>query len=423
MTPEEKLRAHSAEFTKHIYELAPDTYLAVGFAASNVGMIEGPDGLIIIDTTESTKAAQNILAEFRKITDKPVKTIIYTHSHRDHISGASVFAEEQDVEIIAHQSFESDLVGTDGKPGPHKALMARTMRQFGIGLAFGTERINLGLGPGDRPMEGMGQGHIPPTHLIAGAGEALTRCGIEMVFHHAPGESADTIGVMLPATGVLFSGDNFYASFPNLYAIRGTPYREFALWADSLARFAGLRPEVLAPGHSKPLFGAETISAALTDYEDAIRFVIAKTAEGMNAGLTPDELVSFVTLPDHLAEKPYLQEYYGTVAWAVRAYFAGTLGWFDGNAATLAPLPPADEAARIAELAGGVGALVDAAQDALAKGEAQWALELSDRVLRIDPDHAETRQTRVAALRTLASAQENACARNYLLLSAKQEEQ
>ena len=422
MTPEEKLRAHSAEFDKQVYTLAPGVHLAVGYAASNVGMIEGDDGLIIIDTTESTKAAQNILAEFRKISEKPVKTIIYTHSHRDHISGATIFAEGNDVEIIAHRSFESDLVGTEGKPGPTKALMARTMRQFGIGLAFGSERINLGLGPGDRPMEGMGQGHIPPNLLIAGDGERLTRCGVEMVFHHAPGESADTIGVYLPGSGVLFSGDNFYASFPNLYAIRGTPYRDFELWADSLALFAGLGAEVLAPGHSKPLFGAETVADALAHYEEAIRFVTAKTAEGMNAGLTPDELVDYVTLPEHLAKLPYLQEYYGTVAWAVRAYFAGTLGWFDGNAATLAPLPPAEEAAKIAELAGGIEALTKAAQDALAKGEAQWALELAGRVLRLDPDHAEARQTRIAAMRRLAAAQENACARNYLLLSAKQEE-
>jgi len=92
MTPEEKLRAHNSEFEKTVFKLTDTAYLAVGYAASNVGMIIGEDGLIIIDTTESTKAAENILAEFRKITDLPVKTIIYTHSHRDHISGATVFA-------------------------------------------------------------------------------------------------------------------------------------------------------------------------------------------------------------------------------------------------------------------------------------------------------------------------------------------
>lgn len=422
MSPEEKLRAHNAEFEKRVFELVPNVYLVVGYAAANVGMIVGDDGLIIIDTTESTKAAENILAEFREITDKRVKTIIYTHSHRDHISGASVFAGGQEVEIVAHRSFESDLVGTHGKPGPHKALMARTMRQFGIGLAFETERINLGLGPGNRPMEGMGQGHLPPTRLVMGTGESLTREGVELIFHHAPGECADTIGIYLPASGVLFSGDNFYASFPNLYAIRGTPYRDFEVWADSLATFAGLAPEVLAPGHTKPIIGRNAVHNALSDYEEAIRFIITKTAEGMNEGMTPDELVSYVVLPDHLRTKPYLQPYYGTVEWAVRAYFAGTMGWFDGDAATLFPLQPDEEAARMAKLAGGTEALAQAAADAMAEGEAQWALELTGRVLRLEENHASARNTRIAALRALAVQQENACARNYLLLSAKQEE-
>ncbi len=422
MTPEDKLRTHNAEFEKHIYELAPDVYLAVGYAASNVGLIVGDDGLTIIDTTESTRAAQNILAEFRKISDKPVRTIIYTHSHRDHISGATVFADGHDVEIIAHRSFESDLIGAADKPGPHKALMTRTIRQFGIGLEFGTERINLGLGPGDRPMEGMGQGHIPPSLLIDADAETLARSGVEMVFHFAPGECADTMGVYLSATGVLFSGDNFYASFPNLYAIRGTPYRDFEAWADSLTLFAKLAPTVLAPGHSRPLFGAETIATALADYEEAIRFIISKTAEGMNAGLTPDELVGYVTLPDHLRDKPYLQEYYGTVEWAVRAYFAGTMGWFDGDAATLFPLPPKEEAEKFAALVGGVETLARAASDALNADETQWALELASRVLRLDATHSKARETRIKAMRALAVEQENACARNYFLLSARQEE-
>jgi alkyl sulfatase BDS1-like metallo-beta-lactamase superfamily hydrolase len=184
MTPADQLRAHNAEFEKTIYKLVPNAYLAVGYAASNVGMIVGNDGLIIIDTTESTKAAEDILAEFRKISDLPVKAIVYTHSHRDHISGATVFAEGRDVEIIAHKAFESDLVGTNGKPGPHNALMARTARQFGIGLAQGTERINIGLGPGDRPMEGLGQGHIEPNHAIETDGARLTRCGVSSQFSH-----------------------------------------------------------------------------------------------------------------------------------------------------------------------------------------------------------------------------------------------
>ena len=87
------LLAHRAQFEKSITRLGDGIYTAVGYAASNVHMIEGDSSITIIDTSESTKAAENILAEFQKLSDKPIARIIYTHSHRDHISGATVFAQ------------------------------------------------------------------------------------------------------------------------------------------------------------------------------------------------------------------------------------------------------------------------------------------------------------------------------------------
>ena len=72
-----ELKAHPAYFEKKIVQLADNVYQAFGFAASNVYMIIGDDGLIIVDTSETTAAAENILGEFRKITDLPIKTIMY----------------------------------------------------------------------------------------------------------------------------------------------------------------------------------------------------------------------------------------------------------------------------------------------------------------------------------------------------------
>lgn len=115
-----QLRAQNAEFENRIYPPADGVYLAVGHAASNVGMIVGNSGAITSDTAESTKAAERILAAFRQITGKPITTIIYTHSHRDHISGARVFAEGRGVKIVAHLAFESYLVGADDRRGPQR---------------------------------------------------------------------------------------------------------------------------------------------------------------------------------------------------------------------------------------------------------------------------------------------------------------
>lgn len=416
------LVAQNAQFEKKIHKLSDSVYTAVGYAASNVHFLIGDAGIVLIDTTETTQAAENILADFRSISDLPITTIIYTHSHRDHISGATVFAEGREVEVIASDNFTSDLVGVDqSRPAPNKALMARTKRHFGISLRP-DERISVGVGPGDRPMKGMGAGYIEPTLRIAERTQ-LTREGFDLELVKAPGETPDHIVVWLAAQKILFSGDNFYHAFPNLYAIRGTAYRDFDAWADTMDQLMAFQPEILAPGHTQPVIGSEAIRTALTDYRDAIRYVVSKTVEGMNAGQDPVTIAADLKLPEHLASKPYLQEFYGDVGYASRAYFAGTLGWFDGNPTSLGELPPAIESAKIINLAGGADAVLSAAETALSDGEAQWAMELADRLIFTDQNKIAASKVKIQALRKIADFTVNAPTRNYYLLSARELEE
>ncbi|WP_136657233.1 alkyl/aryl-sulfatase [Nitratireductor sp. XY-223] len=419
MTPLERLRNHSNEFRKEIIGLASNVYGAVGFAASNVYMIIADGGVIIVDTTESTKAAENVLAAFRKITALPVRSIIYTHSHRDHISGAEIFAGSGDPEIIASHRFASDLVAVDSKkPLPNKALADRTRRQFGIGLAFPDERVNLGCGPGDRPLEGLGAGFMPPTTRVHEDRINRNVCGVELELVHAPGETPDHLVVWDDGNGILICGDNFYKSFPNLYAIRGTRYRDYDAWADSLDLLLSFDAEILAPGHSRPVVGADKVRGVLTDYRDAIRHVVAETVAGLDRGEGPDELADKIALPASLADKPHLQEFYGKISWSVRAYCAGTLGWFDGNPTNLDRLSPRQEAGRMIALAGGEAALFDTALTAHRTGDHQWSLELLDRLLCVDAENTEYRLLKAACLRARADEEINATARNYYLVAA-----
>ena len=415
----EALRAHTEMFRKDVIAVVPNVYASVGFGASVSTMIVGDAGVIIVDTTDSTKAAENTLKEFRKITDKPVQAIIYTHGHRDHVSGATVFAEGGSPEIFARHNLSNELATTQG---PYKILQQRTMRQFGIKwLEPFTERVNIGLGPADKPEEGLGAGFMPPTQRLSAEKTTVTLEGVTLEMHPAPGETEDGMVVWLPEHRLLLGGDNFYQAFPNLYAIRGTKYRDFNAWADSLDFMISFKADHLIPGHTRPISGAEEVSKALSGYRDAIRYVVDKTAEGMNNGLHLDELAEYAKLPEELAGQYALQEFYGTVAWSVKAYATGELGWFDGNPTSLFPTPPKEKAQRLARLAGGADALAREMRQAAENGEHQWAMELADIINTLDDGHLDdARAVKIAALRALADDQINACARNYYLTYAKQ---
>ena len=415
MTPKEKLQAHSAEFVRDLITISPTVTFAVGYGASNVTIIEGDTSLIVVDTLESTGAAKELLADVRQRSSKPISTIIYTHSHRDHVSGAIVFAEGGTPDILTRPA-ETNMLGA---PQVAKISKMRARRQFAIGEPSWV-RINLGLGPGERSLDGLGAGAVPANVMITGERETHIIDGVTLEFVAAPGETPDTMLVWLPDQRILISADNYYKSFPNLYPIRGSAYRDVALWVDSLETMLSFEADVLLPGHSRPLQGADHIQKVLTDYRDGIRHVLDETLAGMNKGMTPDQLAETITLPPHLADNPYLQPYYGCVPWSVRAIFTGYLGWFDGNPTNMFPLPQREESAEMVALVGSSTALLARAEDALANDKHQWAMQLVDHLLILDEHTQRATEIKIAAMTALAEQQINATARHYYLSYASE---
>jgi alkyl sulfatase BDS1-like metallo-beta-lactamase superfamily hydrolase len=417
VAPSAALAQHGAEeFAEQVVEVTEGVHVAIGYGIANSILLEGTDGFVVVDTMETVEAGRAINEKFRAIVGaKPLKAIIYTHNHPDHTFGAAGFVQPgEQPAIYAHEKVNAAL---DALITEFRAVIfRRSLRMYGFWLT-GDALGNVGVGPRLSVQEGDTLSILRPTRTFTDT-LADTVAGIRFELHHAPGETDDTIFVWLPDRKVLLPGDNYYKAFPNLYTIRGTPYRSPRQWADSVDRIRALRPEFLVPGHTRPLQGADHIHAVLTDYRDAIRYVYDQTVRSMNAGLTADEIAERIQLPPHLAASPSLQEFYGKAAWSARMIFEGNVGWFDGNPTNLQPLGPRAEAERMARLAGGAGGLAQRLDDAVAAQDWQWALQLSDYLLRLQPDDAKARAARVRALTARGEAEANPNARHYYLMSA-----
>lgn len=417
-----RMTEHSRKMTQQVYKVTDNVYCAVGFGLANVTMIVGHDGIIIIDVMESVEAATSVLAEFRKITDKPVKAVIYTHNHTDHIMGVKAFVSEEDIHagranIYAHETMMKTVISNASVIAPILGL--RSAYTFGVMLETGPlGKINQGIGPqlviGQRSF-------IAPTKTFSDSMD-VEISGIKLKLIYAPSETDDEIIVWLPDQKLMQTAEVIQGeTFPNLHTLRGTAYRDPVKWFKTIDMMRRMKAEHVVPSHGRPVSGQANVEELLTVYRDAIQYVHDQTVRQMNRGLTPDEIAEVVSqLPPHLANHPWLGEFYGTVKHSVRQIYQGYLGWFNGDPTMLDPTPRVEQANRYVILMGGRDAVVKAARDAFDKGDHQWAAELLTHVIRINKNDQEARKLKADALRQLAYQTPNINWRDWYITSARE---
>ena len=392
---------HKNEFRKELIKVTEGIYVGVGYGLANSIMVETSNNVVIIDTLGSEENAQELYDKFRELTDKPVKAIIYTHNHLDHVGGATIFYDEFKPEIYAQENitYNLDNITTTIRP----IIFERSARQFGIPLPE-NEIIHQGIGGFLEINSSSVLGIVRPSILFD---EKLTLEIDNLTFElvHVPGETDDHLYVYIPEKEAVMVGDNFYRSFANLYAIRGTKFRNPMEWVRSLDKIRTLNAMYLVPSHSRPISGNENVQKALTDYRDGIQFLHDQTIRNINKGLTPDEIVQKVKLPEHLANSPYLKPFYGSLSSYIRSTFSGYLGWFSGNITDLHPLSPKERANKISNLASKQVKLIDEVKLAISNREYQWALELTDMILAIDPEDKDAKNLKADASDKLALVQ------------------
>ena len=404
----ESLTEHSKTMCKMVIEIVPNrVYLAWGYALASPTMVVGDDGLIIIDppdSLEATKIAYDDMLAVAK-TDLPVKAVVYTHSHPDHFPGVRLFTNDEDVasgkvKIIAHEDFMQNIVEQNSVLGP--ILSVRTAFSAGDPVTpVGPEgRVNAGLGP---LFFGGTLTLIAPNELIPAQGRRdFEIAGVKMEIRHTPGDIYDNITIWFPEWKMyhfaeVLQGENF----PNLHTIRGTRYRDPQRWYKSIDVIRGIAKdaEILIGSHGRPVFGNDELMDVLTSYRDAIQYTHDQTIRHMNKGLTPDELVEVVKLPPHLANHPWLGEFYGTVDHSVRQIYVGLLGFWEGDMTMMAKPAYSQRADAYVRMMGGRRAILAEARRAIDDGEYGWAADITTWPIRVDPGDMEARRMKAEALR------------------------
>ena len=418
LTYNPELKAHGQDFEKQVWQVADNVYSAVGYGMANTMMVVGTDGIIIVDTLDCIESAEETLAAFRRITDKPVKAVIYTHYHQDHVSGAMAYLDAEQrgrtADVYGHERLQANWVQSNGALGPITG--ARGGYMYGRHLPVGDEGyLNDGLGPDSR----FGQiGYIPPNQTFADTLD-VTIAGVKLHLVYVPSETTDEIAIYLPDQAIMFTAETINPTFPNCYTIRGTQYRDARTWYRSIDRLRTYDVAAMVPSHGNPVEGTERVHFVMTAYRDIIQYVYDQTLQLINRGYNPDEIAEAIELPEHLASiRPYGREYYGTVKHVVRGIYSGELGWFNADPANLNPLPPKERARRYVELAGGSDVMLDKLRDAVEQEDWRWAADMATWLIRAEPELQEAKQLKAHALRQMGYETINAPWRNFYLEGA-----
>jgi len=404
-----------------VLNVTEGVWVARGYNRNNPVLIEGNDGLIVVDPGESIPAAQKVKDAFNASLDnifdkKPVKAIIYSHHHDCHVNGASVFADEQ-TEIIGHDSLLSNMFSewlgpvypsrVEGGSKMVGALFQDAPVQDGKGWCAGYVLAGPQIfGP---------SGFLAPTKTIKEE-TRLTIGGVDIDLIPVAGETTDVLLVWLPQKEVLIQIAVVYEAFPAISTMRGSRLRDPLDYVNTLKIARGLNPEYLVTIHGpNPITsGKENISQYLTNFSDAIQFVNDQTLYYMNKGYTAGKMMDLIVLPPHLASSPYLQETYGSKEWNIVHIFRYYRGYYTGEVRDLFPQTTQSEAEMSAFLAEGEGDLATKAKAAL-DINLEWALRLADDALVLDPDNPVAFETKKAAMLALAESTMNSQARNMLL--------
>ncbi|MBE9549236.1 MAG: MBL fold metallo-hydrolase, partial [Proteobacteria bacterium] len=398
--------------------------MVFGYEYSNWTILDGDDGLVIVDTGWFVERTRQAIQDFRKShnNQKPIKAIIFTHMHSDHIGGIEgLFADGkvEGVDIYAHTDWQRQ-VGYDAKAG--QMLVRRGMSQMGYLLPYkDLAKGSFGSGIGRAALKGgkLSASYTPNKTVDVTEGSVPVKAniaGIPIEFYYAPSDINAQLMVWLPEDRVVITGDAIGGTLPYVITPRHEPERKPESFLYTFKQILALDPENLIPGHGRSMQGRKDINAVVSSNYDVIEFLHDQVRSYINAGYSADQIIDELKLPPRLAGNPDLQPRYHTLDWLIRGLYANEAGWVQ-DVNSLTQHSASEQAKRMLKLVG-TDKLLKATAAAITEKDYRWAISLAQMVVNADPDNMAARKLMAVALQGLAYTTESAGERNYALTEA-----
>ncbi|MET0459096.1 MAG: alkyl sulfatase dimerization domain-containing protein [Ilumatobacteraceae bacterium] len=401
-----------------LFEVTDGIYQVRGLDLSNMTLVEGDEGVIVIDPLISKETAAAALALYREHRgDRPVTAVIYTHAHGDHFGGVHGVYRDG-IPIVAGHGFMDAAVAENVYAGG--AMNRRAEYMYGAQLAKGPAgQIGAGLGQ----TTSLGSiGLIPPTLEITHTGQEETLDGVLIRFQMTPGtECPVEMNFLFPQRRALCMAENATHNLHNLLTLRGAVVRDARIWSHYLNEAIDLFADdmdVAFASHHWPTWGRDRVVTYLSEQRDLYAYLHDQTLRLMNQGYTGPEIAEMVEMPPALEASWHTHGYYGSVSHNVKAIYQRYLGWFDGNPANLWPHPPVERATRYVEAFGGADTVIARAQGFIDDGDLRFAVELLNHVIFADDTNTTARELLAGVYDVLGFGAENGTWRNFYLQGA-----
>ena len=409
-----------------LYQVTDNVWQVRGFDLSNMTIIRGASGWIVIDpltSVETARAAMELVNA--TLGQRSVSAVIYSHSHADHFGGVRGVADPAEVaagrtQVIAPEGFMEEATSENVMAGG--AMMRRAAYQFGTGMTPGPQgQMGSGIGTA---VSGGTLSLIPPTLTIAKTGETRVVDGVALEFQIVSGSEAPAeFNVFIAPEKTFLAAEIATCTLHNILTPRGAKVRDARAWAhyldEAVTRYAPQSNAVIS-SHCWPIFGRDQGTQWLTAQRDNYRWLHDQTVRRMNRGETMHEIAGALDAapPPGLAEEWSTHGYYGTVSHNSKAIYQFYLGWYDAVPANLHPHPPVARATRLIAALGGPERTLALARNAMAQGDYRWASDLLQNLVFAAPDTPEAKALLAQSYRQQGYQAESAIWRNQFLAAA-----